>query len=121
MFLGLYFISILDYLRIFIFTTFIILAIIAFIFFLISLFSEYFREEELFKNIKKISQKAVIVSLIFIFLGCFIPSTKNMIIIYSLNTFSKSEIFKNTNTIVNKSLLLLEKKLDKYLKEDDVK
>ncbi|HEY0089206.1 MAG TPA: hypothetical protein VGB37_10195 [Candidatus Lokiarchaeia archaeon] len=63
---------------------------------------------------------------IYIWIFCFVfisicmlmPSKKDLLIIYGVTKFSESKIFEQTNEITQKSLLLLNKQLDKYLEEN---
>ena len=71
------------------------------------------------KTFFKLSKKIYlgIIAIIFL-LGCvFIPSSKNLIIIFGITKFSQSKIYEQTNEVAQKSLQLLNKKLDGYLKE----
>jgi hypothetical protein len=68
-------------------------------------------------NIKKVSKKIIIISIVFILLGCLILLKRDAIIIYGLSKFNESKIPNDLNETARKSLKLLNLRLDKYIKE----
>lgn len=57
----------------------------------------------------------LIIAFIFIIASASIPSSKDLIIIFGITKFSQSKVFEQTNEITQKSLQLLNQKLDNYI------
>lgn len=64
-----------------------------------------------------IFKKVTIIFFIIMLLGCLVPTTEQLLISISIDKFSKSDYFNDTNRITKKALNLLENKLDKYLED----
>lgn len=106
----------------------VVYGIIVFVIYCISLYNyfEYGEEDADFEKNKKVATKMLtnkfvfVICFICITLSVFIPSSKNLLIIFGVSKFTESEIFYQTNETAKKSIMLLNKKLDKYLEDEKV-
>lgn len=118
MFFALYLISICSGIK-FIFITFGILSFVLFFIYSlrITINPKEFKKKYRTK-MKNLFYRSTLISMIVVFTGLLVPTSKDALIIFSVNKLSKSEIFENANSITKKSLKLLESKLDDYLRKD---